>query len=1013
MLISDVSERGIVRNLNERFNADEIYTYLGNVLIVCNPFRWLPLYDGNYVNKFNNGVVAELEPHIYAVSETAFKQMLFEEMNQCVIISGESGAGKTEAAKQIMTYIASVSGSGGNDAQVNKVKNIILDSNPALESFGNAMTLRNNNSSRFGKYFEIKFAPNGTPLGGKITNFLLERGRLTTISQGERTFHIFYQLVRAADKKTRDSLWLSQNPRDYALLAMSDVIDVNNEGGRRNDASDFEETISSLETVGIVSGGQMNLFTICAIILHLSNIDFQATRVNDAEGCQIASRKGQQSLEIAAALLKVEVQKLEYLLTFRTVTTFGASRSQERYEVPQTVPQARASRNSLAKDLYIRTFDLLVNKVNESLSGSGSKTRHSIRQRRRADSLRQFGNMYDLNDANVSIGVLDIYGFEIFKNNFFEQFCINYVNEKLQQLFIELTIRAEQEEYAAEGIAWKQIPFFDNQIVCELIESTGKGASKVGRKTVAKGPRPSAIGGRAGVFAILEDTARTVTAVKASQADDRFLSTLSGMHSSHAHYQPFSSGFAIKHYAGTVNYTIQGFVDANRDTLNKELVYVLQTGGSTFLRALYPEEIDFNNRTQAPGVGSKVRKQANDLIDTLKMCEPHYVRCIKSNHRKAPKVFEQDMVSHQVRYLNLLENVKIRRAGFACRVKFINFNKRFKVLGKDTVQSHFFASASPDQITNALLQAAAARLPALTNSGEVQFGQTKLFIKSPEVYFSLQALRRTMLGEVAAKLQRFWRRFKAQRKNVDLKARIIQLFEMNHKPTSALDVLGNFESFYITNRQVLQDMGEILGYYREQEVVYEKLCFTDSVGRLAGDLSIEPVYLIVTDQAFYLMKYEVLSVAKKKKKRRTKKSTSVEEVPQLTLKKRVPLNRITGLSLTQFADDFLRIECSPDQKIKPNKEGWADQKKVKRCMASNEGFSFFGKSKYRCHFTGGIYVKDYVVKTPVPEKGFYTPVDVYKQYAAKLSSEMIEDVVLLTEKKAELTSGTGLLFLLL
>ena len=482
MLLTKISNEGIVENLKKRFTADEIYTYIGPVLIACNPFKWLKLYDAEHVKMHENANKVDLPPHIFAIAEGAFRMMITEEDKQCVIISGESGAGKTEAAKQIMQFISAVSGSGGNDRAVDQLKSIILDSNPVLEAFGNAMTLRNNNSSRFGKYFQLRFelANGGTPRGGLINNYLLEKSRVVSPGKGERSYHIFYQLLMGGDAGVKRELGLS-NPDQFGSLRMSGVFEINNEGGRTNDAEEFQETLQSMTTVGMDPITQKCYFQVVAAVLHLSNVDFLPADVNGAEGCKI---KDMRALQVVSSILSVDQGALEYALSKRTLTTMAPGGTVETYQVPNNPTQAKAARDALAKDLYNRLFNNLVATVNEALIRAGGSTRHSMRQAARGGSAR--GG--DVNDETLSIGVLDIFGFEIFEKNQFEQLCINFVNERLQQTFIQLTIKSEQEDYASEGIAWTPIPFFDNAIVIELIE----------------GKNPP------GIFAILDDTSKTI-----------------------------------------------------------------------------------------------------------------------------------------------------------------------------------------------------------------------------------------------------------------------------------------------------------------------------------------------------------------------------------------------------------------------------------------------------------------------------------------------------------------------
>ena len=382
--------------------------------------------------------------------------------------------------------------------------------------------------------------------------------------------------------------------------------------------------------------------------------------------------------------------------------------------MPQNPNQARTSRDALAKDLYSRLFDLLVSRVNEALLSVGSSTRHSMRQAARGAQANE------LDDNALSIGVLDIFGFEIFQVNKFEQLCINFVNERLQQIFIELTIKSEQEDYASEGIAWTPIPFFDNKIVVELIE----------------GKNPP------GIFAILDDTGKAIHAKGGAEVDEKFLEKLVAFQGKHKHFKSARMGFTIVHYAGEVTYSVEGFIDANKDVLSQDLQFLTKSSANDMVQTLYPEEIDVDNRKQPTTAGFKIKQSSADLVFALMDCSPHYIRCIKSNDQKRPNIFDDQRVLFQTQYLGLLENVKVRRAGFAFRTDFFHFNSRFKVIGTGFIDPKILAYGNDAQICAQLVDAAKRRIPALQQAGEVQMGKTKIFIRQPETLQALQELRK-------------------------------------------------------------------------------------------------------------------------------------------------------------------------------------------------------------------------------------------------------------------------------
>ncbi|KAK4022713.1 hypothetical protein OUZ56_008164 [Daphnia magna] len=398
VLLSRVTEDEIVSNLRKRYLDDQIFTYIGPVLVSVNPFKTMPYFTDKEIELYQGAASYENQPHIYALADNMYRNMLIDAENQCVIISGESGAGKTVAAKYIMNYIARVSGGGD---RVRHLKDVILESNPLLEAFGNAKSVRNNNSSRFGKYVEIQFSTGGQPVGGKISNFLLEKSRVVMRSRQERSFHIFYQLCAGADSRMEEQLGLA-TPENYAYLSQSGTYTV--EG--TNDIQEFQETMKAMSVVGLSAQEQQNILQLVSAILHLGNISFAEDRSN------FASVHDDRYLDFPAFLLEIDPVALKSKLTGRI---FESHR--EKVNMTLNVEQACYSRDALAKGLYSRMFDFLVQKVNIAMVTT---------------------------TQGYSTGILDIYGFEIFEKNGFEQFCINFVNEKLQQIFIELTLKAEQ-----------------------------------------------------------------------------------------------------------------------------------------------------------------------------------------------------------------------------------------------------------------------------------------------------------------------------------------------------------------------------------------------------------------------------------------------------------------------------------------------------------------------------------------------------------------------------------------
>lgn len=689
-LLSKVSNEAINENLKKRFEGGEIYTYIGHVLVSVNPFRDLGIYTDEVLQSYRGKNRLEMPPHVFAIAESSYYNMKAYKDNQCVIISGESGAGKTEAAKRIMQYIADVS--GGDSGDIKQIKDMVLATNPLLESFGNAKTLRNNNSSRFGKYLQIHFNAQGEPVGADITNYLLEKTRVTGQIVNERNFHIFYQFTKGASQNYRQNFGV-QTPDTYLYTSRSKCLSVDG----IDDLADFEDTLNAMKIIGLSQAEQDSIFRILAAILWTGNIVF---REGDDGYAAVAD---QSVVEFLAYLLEVSPKQLIDGITIRILTP----RNGEVIESPANVAQATATRDALAKALYNNLFDWIVERINQSL-----KARQA---------------------TSNSIGILDIYGFEIFEKNSFEQLCINYVNEKLQQIFIQLTLKAEQEEYAREKIKWTPISYFDNKVVCELIEQT----------------RPP------GIFSAMKDATKTAHADPAA-CDRTFMQSINGM--SHAHLTPRQGSFIIKHYAGDVSYTVDGITDKNKDQLLKGLLTLFSVSQNRFVHTLFPAEVDLDNRKQPPSAGDRIKASANALVETLMKCQPSYIRTIKPNENKSPTEYNVPNVLHQIKYLGLQENVRIRRAGFAYRQSFEKFVDRFFLLSPAT-------SYAGEYTWTGSYEAAVKQILKDTSipQEEWQLGVSKAFIKSPETLFALEHMRDRYWHNMATRIQRMWRAYLAYR----------------------------------------------------------------------------------------------------------------------------------------------------------------------------------------------------------------------------------------------------------
>jgi myosin heavy subunit len=714
-----------------------------------------------------NSSIGNTPPHIFQLAEQAYRHMVTESLSQAVIISGESGAGKTESAKLILQYISAVSGNTGKTSQV---KEIIMSTNPILESFGNAKTVRNDNSSRFGKYLEILFNENGEPSGGMITNFLLEKTRVAWQAKGERNFHIFYELIAGASSQMKEQFRLGDSS-SFFYLSQSGCTSIDG----INDAQEFQDVLQALKIVGVSDEEQWYCFQLLAGILHLGNIRFS--------GGTPAQVTNDDALQMAAYLLELDPSQLLHSLVHRTITSGSARHSV--FAVPQNPDQAAGIRDALAKTLYERLFDWIVQKINRTMGSGGysqppprqpipqSNGRQSRGQSRgqprgqprgsQRGSPRGGGNLPPtrglpqrggrggqsppvprggrgggptqrsggaltqdfVTGVGKSIGVLDIYGFEIFEVNAFEQFCINYVNERLQQVFIDLTLKQEQKEYQDEGMKWKDIKYFDNKIVCDLIE----------------GNSPP------GIFRLLDDTCKTVHSLDSATCDAKFMEKVMKTLPNHEHLIIHGGGkqFTIKHYAGDVTYTVDEFCFKNYDNLYASLVMCMQTSGNAFFRSMFPEDVS-NEKSTPTTSGMKIRQSANLLMKKLGVCTPHYIRCIKPNTKKQPMSFTSDLVEHQVKYLGLLENVKVKRAGYAYRHYFHIFLNRFGQLMEQPPTS------TDAEGCRQLISYLCNKYKNI-NSDEFGIGHTKIFVKSPETIWTLEELLEQKLDPEGYKLK--------------------------------------------------------------------------------------------------------------------------------------------------------------------------------------------------------------------------------------------------------------------
>ncbi|KAL4228653.1 Unconventional myosin-Ih [Mactra antiquata] len=695
VLLDPMTEEAFLENLQTRFKHNQIYTYIGTVVVSVNPYQNLPLYTPDVIDEYRSRNIYELPPHIYAISDEAYRSMRDRNLDQCVIISGESGAGKTEASKVIMQYVAQVSGKG---REIDRVKEQLLQSNPVLEAFGNAKTLRNDNSSRFGKYMDIEFDFKGDPIGGVITNYLLEKSRVASQTPGERNFHIFYQLLAGADSTLLESLKLSSKPDDYGFLNKSGCIKVDT----IDDAANFNAVKVGMEVIGFYRDEISQVFQLIASVLKLGNVKFvHRSNPDGTDGCDINS--GQEVSDVAQ-LLGCPAKDLTSALTQRTVEV-----KREKVKTDFSEEGATYARDALCKAIYSRLFSWLVERINDSI-----KVKHEQKTK--------------------VMGVLDIYGFEVFKTNNFEQFIINYCNEKLQQIFIELTLKEEQEEYIRESIEWIHVDYFNNAVICDLIEKNN-----------------------VGILALLDEQCL----LPGNVTDKTFLEKLNQKCKDHPHYESRAlrknqsdrtlphDAFRLKHYAGSVTYKVDGFIDKNNDLLYRDLSQAMYACNHKLIRKLFPEgNPSQKSLKRPPTAGSQFKVSVQALMKNLLSKNPNYIRCVKPNDDKSAGVLDLDIVKHQVRYLGLMENIRVKRAGYAFRQVYAQFLYRYKMLADET-----WPSWSGDAVEGIKYIIANQGIP----DDEIAFGKSKIFIRNPKTLFDLEGQRRERMHFLATLIQKVWR----------------------------------------------------------------------------------------------------------------------------------------------------------------------------------------------------------------------------------------------------------------
>ncbi|XP_058786002.1 myosin-15-like isoform X1 [Vicia villosa] len=693
-----LNEPGVLYNIRRRYMLNDIYTYTGSILIAVNPFTKLPhLYNNHMMEQYKGAPFGELSPHVFAVADASYRALMNEGHSQSILVSGESGAGKTETTKLIMQYLTFVGGRAVCDDR--SVEQQVLESNPLLEAFGNARTVRNDNSSRFGKFVEIQFDSKGKISGAAIRTYLLERSRVVQTTDPERNYHCFYQLC--ASEKDAEKYKLG-HPSHFHYLNQSRVYELDGVSS----AEEYIKTRKSMDIVGISHEDQEAIFRTLAAILHLGNVEFSPGKEHDSS--IVKDEKSKFHLQMAANLFKCDLNLLQATLCTRSIQT-----REGNIVKALDCNAAVAGRDVLAKTVYARLFDWLVDKINKAVG-------------------------QDIN-SRMQIGILDIYGFESFKDNSFEQFCINFANEKLQQHFNEHVFKMEQAEYSKEEIKWSYIEFIDNQDVLDLIE----------KKPI-------------GIIALLDEACMFPKSTHETFSTKLFKHFLS--HTRFGKEKFSETDFTVSHYAGKVTYHTDTFLDKNRDYVVLEHCNVLSSSKCSFVSGLFPSLPEESSRSsyKFSSVASRFKQQLQALMETLKTTEPHYIRCVKPNSLNLPQKFENTSVLHQLRCGGVLEAVRISLAGYPTRRTYSEFVDRFGLITPEFSDGSYDDRATTQKILQKL---------KLEN---FQLGRTKVFLRAGQIGI-LDSRRAEVLDNAAKCIQRRLHTFIAHRDFISTRVAAVSL----------------------------------------------------------------------------------------------------------------------------------------------------------------------------------------------------------------------------------------------
>uniref|UniRef100_A0A670JQ50 Myosin IXA n=1 Tax=Podarcis muralis TaxID=64176 RepID=A0A670JQ50_PODMU len=823
--LPDLNERTLLENLRNRFKQEKIYTYVGSILIVINPFKFLPIYNPKYVKMYDNHQLGKLEPHIYAVADVAYHAMLQRRKNQCIVISGESGSGKTQSTNFLIHHLTALSQKGFASG----VEQIILGAGPVLEAFGNAKTAHNNNSSRFGKFIQVNYQETGTVRGAYVEKYLLEKSRLVYQEHNERNYHVFYYLLAGASEEEKSAFHLKQ-PDEYHYLNQ-DCFSVEGEDLKH----DFERLQLAMEMVGFLPKTRKQIFSILSAILHLGNICYKKKTYRD-DSIDICNPE---VLPIVSELLEVKEEMLFEALVTRKTVTVG-----EKLVLPYKLAEAVTVRNSMAKSLYSALFDWIVFRINHALLNTKD---------------------FEESTKTLSIGVLDIFGFEDYESNSFEQFCINFANERLQHYFNRHIFKLEQEEYRLEGISWHNIEYTDNSGCINLISK-----------------KPT------GLLHLLDEESNFPQAT-----NQTLLDKFKRQHEGNLYIEfpaVMEPAFIIKHYAGKVKYGVKDFREKNTDHMRPDIVALLRSSKSAFicgmigidpvavfrwavLRAFFRGVVAFreagrrhiekktgsggllrcpgrfkspwegrhggqrlspppafrrgpgpllksgggrksllpplkslkhltnltlhdritksllhlHKKKKPPSISAQFQASLTKLMETLGQAEPYFVKCIRSNADKLPLRFSDNQVLRQLRYTGMRETVRIRQSGYSSKYTFKEFVDHFHVLLPRSMVP------SKENIQEFLRK-------TKTNPDNYQVGRTMVFMKEQGRQLLQGLLHEEVLRRITL-LQSWFRTMLYRRQFLNLKqaAVVIQSYWrecLRHRNAAATIVQAKWRSYH-------------------------------------------------------------------------------------------------------------------------------------------------------------------------------------------------------------------------